>query len=122
MVKRYRKIKKVSESSTSKSDKNVKKSTQLKSKVKKCRNQKKVTKNTICFQSKSKNRNFKIIDTKNVSVLDITDHKIPKKYQIITKENLLSALLFPLTIEEFKKDYYRKKALLIKSRNIDRLK
>ena len=122
MVKRYRKIKKVSESSTSKSDKNVKKSTQLKSKVKKCRNQKKVTKNTISFQSKSKNRNFKIIDTKNVSVLDITDHKIPKKFQIITKENLLSALLFPLTIEEFKKDYYRKKALLIKSRNIDRLK
>ena len=77
-----------------------------------------VTKNTPKL---SKSKSYKIKETPNVCIIDTSHMKIPKKFETVTKDNLLSALLYPLSIDDFKLNYYRKKALLIKSKNIKRM-
>ena len=53
----------------------------------------------------------------HVDVIEIEIEKIKADLKMITEHNLLDAILFPLTKEEFLRDYYNKKALVIKSKS-----
>jgi hypothetical protein len=50
----------------------------------------------------------------HVEVIAVADSKIPKHLFSLTEKNLFEALIYPLSADDFFKQYYSEKALVIK--------